>query len=150
MNISPLLAAAYGYTAAALALILMALWILSGVARARSGVTLNAEDGAKWNKPVEPADPPAVARVLRAHANAEALSYPFLALGAAFVLLNGNVLFAKVVFAGFVVARLLHAVAYLRSWQPARSIFFALSFFLLLGLAGAVVVRGLSVAAVVG
>ena len=148
MNISPVLAAAYGITAVLLTLILMGLWMLSGVARARSGVTNNPEDGAKWNKPVQAADPPSVARVLRAHANAAAVTYPFLALAAAFTLLNGNVLFAQALFAAFVVLRLLHAIAYLRSWQPARSIVFALSFFALLALAAAVAIRAFHVAAV--
>lgn len=147
MNHGPLLAVAYGVTAVLLTLILLALWMGSGVARARSGIANNPEDGAKWNKPVQADDPPAVARVLRAHANAAAVSYPFLALGAAYVLLNGNVLFAEAVFAAFVVLRALHAVAYLRAWQPARSILFALSLFALLALAAAVAVRAMHVAA---
>jgi hypothetical protein len=68
---------AYAGTCLVLSLNLLALWVSSGVMRARSGVAINPEDGARYGAPVAASDPPAVARVLRAHRNAEATIYPF-------------------------------------------------------------------------
>jgi uncharacterized MAPEG superfamily protein len=148
MSYSPNIAIAYAITVVVMVLHLVFLWIYSGVARARSGTATNPEDGARYGKAVLENDPPAVARVLRAHANAAALSYPFLFLGAAYVLLNGNPLYAKVLFAAFVISRLLHSIAYLRAWQPARSLLFAVAFFVLLALGILVLLRTLQVATV--
>ncbi len=66
-------------------------------------------------------------RVLRAHANAQAMIYPFLALGLVFVLLGGGAGFAKIDFAVFVVARIAHTIVYLAGKQPWRTIAFTLS-----------------------
>ena len=83
-------------------------------------------------------DPPAVARVLRAHANAQASIYPFLFLGLTFVLAGGGVTVAAVLFGLFTMARLLHTIAYLRALQPWRTIFFMIGatclFVLLMGI----------------
>lgn len=147
MTYSPTLLVYFSWTAVALVLNLIVLWMWSGVARARSGTASNPEDGRAYGKPVQPEDPPDVARALRAHANAAALSYPFLTLGAAYVLLNGQPRLAAAVFAVFCAARIVHSVAYLRALQPARSISFALSLFALLTLAVAVGWRAIAVAA---
>ena len=41
-------------------------------------MAINPEDGVRYGAPVSELDPPAVARLLRAHRNAEATIYPFL------------------------------------------------------------------------
>lgn len=145
MNYAPHAIVEYAFTAALLVLNLLLLWIFSGVARAKSGRAVNAEDGRRSGVPVEVLDPPMVARVLRAHANAAALTYPFLVLGLVHVLLNGDPRLALITYAVFVVSRVAHSIAYVRGAQPWRSLFFVLSLLALLILLGSVVVRALHV-----
>jgi uncharacterized MAPEG superfamily protein len=78
-----------------------------------------------------------VARVLRAHRNAEAMSYPFLLLGLLYALAGGVITFAAPVFAVFVVARIAHAWVYLAAKQPWRTICFAISLLATLALLSA-------------
>jgi prostaglandin-E synthase 1 len=106
---------------------LLGLWILSGARRARGGVAINPEDGARFGAAVADVDPPEVARWLRAHRNAEATIYPFLLVGLLYVLAGGGAVLAIPIFAVFVAARLAHAVVYLRGLQPQRTIAFATS-----------------------
>jgi hypothetical protein len=72
---------AYAVTCLVLCLNLMMLWVSSGAIRAKGGLAINPEDGARYGVPVSQSDSPAVARLLRAHRNAEATIYPFLLLG---------------------------------------------------------------------
>jgi hypothetical protein len=51
------------------------------------------------------ADPPAVARYLRVHRNAEATIYPFLLMGGVYVLAGGGAVLAIPIFSIFVVSR---------------------------------------------
>ncbi|HEY4211928.1 MAG TPA: MAPEG family protein [Steroidobacteraceae bacterium] len=118
---------AYGITCVVLSLNLLMLWIFSGATRARSGVAINPEDGARYGASVADLDPPAVARFLRAHRNAEATIYPFLLLGLVFVLAGGAARVAVPIFSLFVLARIAHSVVYLRALQPWRTIAFATS-----------------------
>ncbi len=117
----------------------MMLWVSSGAIRARGGVAINPEDGARYGVPVLEIDPPNVARLLRAHRNAEATIYPFLLLGLLYVLAGGRAAIAIPIFAVFVVARIVHSIVYLRAMQPWRSIAFAGSLLAIVVLAGAVV-----------
>jgi uncharacterized MAPEG superfamily protein len=130
---------AYAVACVVLCLNLMILWVSSGAARARGGVAINPEDGARYGAPVSAIDPPAVARLLRAHRNAEATIYPFLLLGLLYVAAGGTAALAIPVFAIFVVARIVHSVVYLRAMQPWRTIAFAGSLLAMLVLMGAVV-----------
>jgi uncharacterized MAPEG superfamily protein len=118
---------AYSFTSVLLCLNLLLLWIGSGVLRANSGVAANPEDGARFNVPVSAHDPPAVARVLRAHRNAEAVIYPFLLLGLVYLLAGGTITFAAPIFVIFVAARLAHSGFYLAAKQPGRTVSFAIS-----------------------
>jgi prostaglandin-E synthase 1 len=106
---------------------LLAVWTYSGVARGKTKTAINPEDAATFGSGLNPVDPPEVARVLRAHANANALIVPFLFLGLVYVLAGGTPRFAKIDFAVFVVGRLGHSIAYLGGKQPWRTIFFTLS-----------------------
>lgn len=103
---------------------LIFLWALSGVTRGRTKTAINAEDAAKFGGTLMEVDPPEVARVLRAHSNAQANIYPFLFLGLVFVLAGGSADVANIIFGIFVAARFAHSYVYLKGKQPWRSIFF--------------------------
>jgi len=136
------------YAAAALVLCLnlLVLWVASGGVRARGGVAVNPEDGARYGVPVAEGDPPAVARYLRAHRNGEATIYPFLLLGLIYVLAGGGAAVAVPIFAVFVVARIAHSVVYLKAIQPWRTVTFATSLLALLALASVLVFALLTLA----
>src|SRR5580704_6334057 len=97
---------AYAVTLLVLSANLIVLWALSGAARNSSKAAINPEDAALFKVPLLAQDPPAVARVLRAHANAQATIYPFLFLGLTYVLVGGSTRVAWIIFAIFVVARI--------------------------------------------
>ena len=118
---------AYSLTCALLCLNLLLLWIASGTMRAKGGMAINPEDGARYKVPVADQDPPVVARILRAHRNAEAVIYPFLLLGLTYVLAGGTLTFAAPIFAIFVISRVAHSGFYLAARQPWRTISFAVS-----------------------
>jgi prostaglandin-E synthase 1 len=132
---------AYAVTAIVLCLNLMFLWGFSGGARSQSKVAINPEDAALFGAALQETDPPAVARVLRAHANAGATIYPFLLLGLVFVLAGGSALAAEIIFAVFVLARLAHSGFYLAGKQPFRTIAFTISAVALLALIVALIWR---------
>ena len=120
---------AYSLTCGLLCLNLLLLWIASGAMRAKGGMAINPEDGARYNAPVSDQDPPAVARILRAHRNAEAVIYPFLLLGLVYVLAGGTITFAATIFAVFLTSRVAHSGFYLAAKQPWRTVSFAISLF---------------------
>ena len=102
------------------------LWGYSGAVRGKTQKAVNEEDAARPNVAHDPVDPPPVARVLRAHANAQASIYPFLFLGLVFVLAGGDATLGKVLFGIFTIARICHSIVYLKGIQPWRTIFFVL------------------------
>ena len=104
---------------------LLFLWGYSGTARARTKTAMNEEDAARFGASLAEIDPPPVARVLRAHGNAQASIYPFLFLGLVFVLAGGTAGTGMVIFGIFTGARLLHSIFYLAGKQPWRTIFFS-------------------------
>jgi prostaglandin-E synthase 1 len=117
---------AYVLAAVALALNLLGLWAYSGAARGKAKSTPNPEDVAGKVK-LAPQEPPEVARVLRAHRNAEASILPFLVLALLYVILGAPATMARVVFGLFVLFRYAHTFAYLGEKQPWRSIAFGLA-----------------------
>jgi prostaglandin-E synthase 1 len=129
---------AYVFSSLVLSLNLLSLWVSSGVARTRGGVAINPEDGAHYGVQVSELDPPAVARYLRAHRNAEATIYPFLLLGLVYILVGGSAWTAVPIFVVFVIARIVHSVVYLRAIQPWRTIAFATSLLAIFALMAAI------------
>lgn len=127
---------AYAITTLVLCGNLSYLWAKSGAVRGRSKTVMNREDAGTIAKGavVVPVDPPEVARVLRAHANAMAVIVPFLAIALLYVLAGGPPAPAQAIFAAFVVTRLAHSFAYLRERQPWRTISFVASGLITLGL----------------
>lgn len=103
---------------------LLLLWMLSGAMRKKVRSTPNAEDVPLFGGTLAEAEPPAIARVLRAHANAQASILPFLFLGLAFVLADGPAAAGTAYFATFCVARLAHSWTYVTARQPWRSVSF--------------------------
>jgi prostaglandin-E synthase 1 len=130
---------AYVLTCVVLCLNLLTLWVSSGAIRAKGGTAINPEDGSRYGVPVSEIDPPAVARLLRAHRNAEATIYPFLLLGLLYVFAGGRAAIAIPIFTVFVVARIVHSIVYLKALQPWRSISFAVSLLAIIILMGAVI-----------
>ena len=126
----------YAITVLVLCFNLLFLWGYSGATRAKTKTAINQEDAAKFGATLVGDHPPEVARVLRAHSNAQATIYPFLFLGLVFVLAGGSDGIAKVIFGIFTVARILHSIAYLAEKQPWRTIFFALGMLATLALMG--------------
>jgi microsomal prostaglandin-E synthase 1 len=129
----------YAITCVALSLNVQLVWAYSGVARGKTKTAINKEDAERFGSALEPVDPPPVARVLRAHANAQAAIYPFLFLGLVFVLAGGSAGFAKIDFGIFVIARILHSVVYIAGKQPWRTLLFTVSGVALLALIGDIV-----------
>jgi prostaglandin-E synthase 1 len=129
---------AYAFTCLVLSLNLLTLWISSGAMRAKGGVAINPEDGARYGASMSELDPPAVARLLRAHRNAEATIYPFLFLGLVYVLAGGGAGTAVPIFTIFIAARIAHSIVYLRAMQPWRTISFATSLLAIVALMAAV------------
>ncbi len=115
----------YAVTCLVLCINLLFLWAYSGATRGKTKTAMNEEDAARFGASLAEMDPPQVARVLRAHRNAEASIYPFLFLGLVFVLAGGPAGTGMVIFGVFTGARLLHSIAYLAGKQPWRTIFFS-------------------------
>ena len=127
---------AYAVTLIVLSLDLLFLWAYSGAVRGKAKATPNPEDARGANKLVD-TDPPEIARVLRAHANAMANIVPFAILGLVYVLSGAPWMTAAIVFGVFAFARIAHAFAYLGGKQPWRSLSFgvgALATLVLMGL----------------
>lgn len=119
---------AYALTVAVNSLNLLALWNLSGAARARSHTTLNPEDARTVVRgaTVVDSEPAAVARVLRAHRNSHDNTVPFLLLGLVFVQLHPDPLEAKLLFATFTAARIVFSITYVLGLQPWRTLSYVL------------------------
>jgi len=126
----------YAITSLVLTLNVLFLWGYSGAVRAKTKSAMNPEDAKLQGARLVEADPPEVARVLRAHSNAQATIYPFLLVGTVFVLAGGGAGMAQIVFGGFVATRILHSIIYLAGKQPWRTILFILSGVFLIVLIG--------------
>ena len=122
-----------------LVLNLLVVCMYSAVALSKSKTAVNEEDGKAFGVGVVDKDPPEVARVLRAHANALANIVPFLALGLVYLLAGGDSLAVKIIFGVFTAARLLHSVVYLAGKQPWRTVTFLVGLLSTLALLGFVV-----------
>ena len=136
---------AYAVCAALLCLNLFGLWLYSGLTRNGTRTLMNAEDSAllKGRSVVE-RDPPDVARVLRAHANAMANVLPFLILGFLYVLLGAGRSGALAYFGIFTVARYVHSVAYVAALQPWRTVSYIVGLLASIGLIVQVTMRALA------
>jgi microsomal prostaglandin-E synthase 1 len=114
---------AYAASMIVLALNLLGLWVYSGAVRGKTKTTPNTEDAStivKGSKLVE-TEPPEVARVLRAHANAMANILPFALVALVYVLAGASGIVPLILFGVFTLARVSHSLTYLGAVQPWRS-----------------------------
>ena len=109
-----------------LCLNILGLWGYSGAVRGRTKTTPNPEDAKTVARgaSVVAADPPEVARVLRAHRNAADNILPFGILAFLYVLAGATPLMTAVLCGIFVAARIGHSFAYLGEKQPWRTLLF--------------------------
>jgi prostaglandin-E synthase 1 len=120
-----------------LCLLMFALGFLTAKARADKKTYANPEDGpvfptgATYN---EGNDPPEVTRVMRAHRNLIESLLPFSMLGLIYVLVGAPLLGAEICFGVFTVARVLHAIVYLKGVQPLRTATFAIGILAMVGM----------------
>lgn len=115
----------YALFASLAAVILLGLGLVTALTRISRKMVINHED-AKINGGAKVADleHADVARVKRAHQNALESSVPFFVLGFLYTQTDPSVVMAQSLFAVFVVARLLHAVFYIKAIQPFRTLSF--------------------------
>jgi microsomal prostaglandin-E synthase 1 len=118
----------YAASMIALGVNMLLLWAYSGSVRGKTRTTPNAEDAGTIARGAQlaEADPPEVARVLRAHRNATANIVPFAILGLVYVLAGGSAVVGAWVFGVFTAARIGHSFAYLAGKQPWRSLSYAI------------------------
>jgi len=118
----------YALCTVILCLNMLGLWGWSGGVRGKTKTTPNPEDATTVAKgaTVLDAEPPEVARVLRAQRNADVNIMPFLVLGLLYCINGDSVRAAWIIFGGFTLARLGHTVAYLNGKQPWRTILFVI------------------------
>ena len=135
----------YAVSAALLCLNLYGLWLYSGLTRNRTRTLINPEDTRLLSgRSTVERDPPEVARVLRAHANAMANILPFLILGFLYVLLGAGRTGAVIYFGVFTVARYIHSVAYVAALQPWRTVSYVVGLLASIGLIVQVALRALT------
>jgi glutathione S-transferase len=117
----------YAVASAVLIIILYGLGFWTAKIRNDGKKIINAED-VKVNRGavhVE-VEPPAVARIKRAHSNAIENAVPFFVVGFLYSQTGPSMTAASAFFGSFVLVRLLHALFYLSATQPFRTLSFAL------------------------
>jgi len=126
----------YCLAASLISLNLMLVWGYSGGARGKTKTTPNTEDAGTVSKGAQivAADPPEVARVLRAFNNLAANALPFLVLGLLYVLLGATPTMAWILFGGYAGIRVLYTFAYIGGKQPWRTLTFVVAQLLTLAL----------------
>lgn len=103
------------------------LWNMSGGVRGKTKTTLNPEDAQQFKTNLVESEPAEVARVLRAHRNTADNTLPFLFVALVFVMAGPSALEAYILLYGFMAARVLYSVCYLKGVQPWRTIFYGIS-----------------------
>jgi len=111
------------------------LWNMSGGVRGKTKTTLNPEDARQFKTNLVESEPAEVARVLRAHRNTADNTLPFLFVALVFVMAGPSALEAYIFLYGFMAARVLYSVCYLKGVQPWRTIFYGISVLLAAGTA---------------
>jgi uncharacterized MAPEG superfamily protein len=134
----------YGLSMVVLSLNILFLWVYSGLVRFRTKTAMNPEDARTGAIEVVGADPPAVARVLRAHRNAVDNIVPFAILAFVFVIMGATPTMTAALCGAFTFFRLAHSFSYLGEKQPWRSLSFAL------GGLSTLVIAGLAVKSLIG
>jgi glutathione S-transferase len=117
---------AYAISVVLTIVLLYGLGSYTAAIRAARKLVLNAEDvGVNAGASVGTEEHVDVARIKRAHMNLIENAVPFFAIGLLYLVTEPGKNFARVLFATFVLARIAHAVFYLRAMQPFRTLAFA-------------------------
>lgn len=128
-----------------LCLLMFALGFVTAAKRNSNKSFANAEDKSVFPKDAEynkGNDHPDVLRAMRAHRNLIESLLPFSLLGMIYVLSGASLLGAEICMGAFTVARVLHAIVYLKEMQPWRTAFFAIG---ILSMVGMMVMSGLKI-----
>lgn len=131
----------YALCAVLLVIKMFAVGFYTAATRARLKVAMNPEDAARFGSQLSDVEHPEVARVLRAHRNDLENIPAFLLLGLVAVLLGAPAVPLKVALIVYTAARIAYSIAYLRSMQPWRTIFFGLGSLSLLTTMGLILIR---------
>jgi glutathione S-transferase len=123
----------YAISSTIIALQLVALALYTGMKRVMSAQFINPEDGKGKIAPVA-ADPPAIARIKRAHQNAIENAIPFFIVGALYAATGGTKSGALAYFGSFTAARIFHSIFYLWGKQPFRTLSFAVGVIAIVGM----------------
>ena len=100
--------------------------VMTSVARIRSGTFATPEDYKFQGVEKVATEPnPNVERARRALQNDLENILPFFGVGLIYALSEPSLFMARIYFAGFALARIVHTIAYLRAMQPQRTIAFA-------------------------
>jgi prostaglandin-E synthase 1 len=116
----------FAIVAVLLVLKMMAVGSYTSYLRIRRRVYATPEDYALQGLAPRGTVDPDIERVRRAHQNDLENVLPFLVAGFLFALTGPSLLAARVYFIGFLVARVLHSIFYIREMQPHRTIAFTL------------------------
>lgn len=117
----------YAIVALLLVLKMALVGVYTSVLRIRRRVFATAEDYALQNLPPVGVADEDVERVRRAHRNDLENVLPFLAVGLLYALTGPSLLAARIYFWGYLVARTLHSIFYIRALQPHRTIAFTVA-----------------------
>lgn len=118
--------ASYALSACIVALTMYGLGFNTAKVRAERKIVLNPEDvSVNSGARVGEDEHPDVLRVKRAHLNLIENAVPFFAIGLLYSLTSPGLVFARGLFATFVIVRVFHAVFYLNAKQPFRTLSFA-------------------------
>jgi glutathione S-transferase len=111
-----------------LAIKMLAVIFLISRARMRAGVFAAPEDYAMAGRerPLAPVPDESVERLRRALANDLENILPFFGIGLLYALSGPSLIWARMLLAGFAVARIIHTFAYVRGLQPHRSLAFVI------------------------
>ena len=106
--------------------------VMTSLARIRSGTFATPEDYKFQGVEKVATEPnPDVERARRALQNDLENILPFFGVGLIYALSEPSLLFARIYFGGFALARIAHTIAYVRGMQPHRTIAFAVGQILL-------------------
>lgn len=114
----------------------LALGWYGALVRGRHHAYVNAEDAATFGGTAVPEEHPEVQRCLRALRNEGENLPAFLAVTSLYVALGGSASVTWALGGAFVSLRALFSVAYVRAWQPWRTLSYVLATLALLGLLG--------------
>lgn len=99
--------------------------------RIQSGVFATPEDARFHSGAVDESARDQIERSRRAHRNDLESILPFFGVGLLYALTGPSTVAAAIYYLGFAAARILHTIAYVKQWQPHRTVAFSIALVLL-------------------